>query len=294
MRYLPIAAFVGLGLLWGSDWMLAASLPPEPRLRSLALQYALSALLLLPLAIRHGLSHRRPRSVVNTIITGIGILCLPQLLIFYAREMLAPTISLVALAIVPVLLAMTGRLSITIAVCGLAGVLFLSESGLTISLHQSPWLLLPLSAAGVLAWALAAAEMQLQTLSIVEVLFAQCASAALLLFLASALLEREPLTWSAAAGVGFVINAMLITGGGYLLFYWLLAKYGAGRISTLQWLQPLVATSGAAALMHIRPTWPEYVGAGLIAIATALAFSNTEDAGGVLFEITQSPGTRNR
>ncbi|HMJ22307.1 MAG TPA: hypothetical protein VK513_10380, partial [Terriglobales bacterium] len=62
---------------------------------------------------------------------------------------LAPGVSLVALAMVPVLLAVSGRLSITPAVCGLAGVLFLADQGLDISVRQSLWLLLPLAAAGL-------------------------------------------------------------------------------------------------------------------------------------------------
>jgi drug/metabolite transporter (DMT)-like permease len=51
-----------------------------------------------------------------------------------------------------------GRLMITPAVCGLAGVLFLADQGLDISLRQALWLLLPLAATCLLAWALAGAE----------------------------------------------------------------------------------------------------------------------------------------
>jgi drug/metabolite transporter (DMT)-like permease len=287
MRYLPIAAFLGLSLLWGSEWMLTASLPPQPHLRGLALQYGIGAGLLLPWAIRRRLWLRSLRGVAHVVIVGIGILCLPQLLIFMSKGKLAAGISLIALAMVPVLLAISGRLSITPAVCGLAGVLFLADQGLIISIHQLLWLLFPVAAACFLAWALAAAEKHMREMSIVEALFGQCAVSALLLLIASHLLEHEALTWSATTAMGFAVEAALDVVVGYLLFYWLLSKFGAGRVSTLQWTQPFVATVESAVVMVIRPTWAPIAGAILIVIATVWAFSNRDEAGGVLFEITQ-------
>src|SRR5882757_5417196 len=155
MRYVPIAAFLGLSLLWGSEWILTASLPSQPNLRLLALQYGIAAGLLLPWAIHRRLWGRPLRSLVHVVIVGIGILCLPQILIFIGHGKLPPIVSLIALAAVPVLLAVSGRLMITPAVCGLAGVLLLADQGLGISLRQALWLLFPLAASCILAWALA-------------------------------------------------------------------------------------------------------------------------------------------
>jgi drug/metabolite transporter (DMT)-like permease len=287
MRYLPIAAFLGLSLLWGSEWMLTASLPPQPHLRGLALQYGIAAGLLLPWAIRRRLWLRPLRSVAHVVIVGIGILCLPQLLIFMSNGKLVPGVSLIALAMVPVLLAVSGRLLITPAVCGLAGVLFLADQSFHISMRQSLWLLFPGAAACFLAWALAGAEKHMREMSIVEALFGQCAVSALLLFIASHLLEHEALTWSATTSIGFAVAAALAVVGGYLLFYWLLSKFDAGRVSTLQWTQPFVATVESTVVMAIRPGWAPIAGAILIMIATVWAFSNRDEAGGVLFEITQ-------
>jgi drug/metabolite transporter (DMT)-like permease len=287
MRYLPIAAFLGLSLLWGSEWMLTASLPRQPHLRALALQYAIAAGLLLPWAIHRRLWRRPLRSLVHVVIVGIGMLCLPQILIFMSNGRLPPAVSLVALAAVPVWLAVGGRLVITPAVCGLAGVLFLAEQGLDIPVHQSLWLLLPLAATCLLAWALACAEKVMQEMSIAEALFGQCAVCALSLWIASRLLEREALTWSATSVMGFATPAALMVVCGYLLFYWLLSKFGAGRVSILQWTQPFVATVESAALMAIRPGWALISGGILIVIATVWVFSNRDEAGGVLFEITR-------
>jgi drug/metabolite transporter (DMT)-like permease len=221
------------------------------------------------------------------VIVGIGMLCLPQILIFMSNGRLPPAVSLVALAAVPVWLAVGGRLVITPAVCGLAGVLFLAEQGLDIPVHQSLWLLLPLAATCLLAWALACAEKVMQEMSIAEALFGQCAVCALSLWIASRLLEREALTWSATSVMGFATAAALMVVCGYLLFYWLLSKFGAGRVSILQWTQPFVATVESAALMAIRPGWALISGGILIVIATVWVFSNRDEAGGVLFEITR-------
>lgn len=288
MRYLPLAGFLVLSLLWGSGWVLRASGPSQPPIRSLAIQYGISAVVLLPWVIYRRVWRRPLLSIVNAVIVGIGILCLPQLLIFFSQGRISPTVSLAVLATVPVFLAVSGRLAITTAVGGLAGVLFLLDRGLDMSIRQSLWLLLPLVAAGVLAWALAGAERHLQTISVVEALFGQCAVSALVLFIATQLIEHATVTWSAAAAIGIAINAALSTVCGYLLFYWLLSKSGSGRVSMLQWTQPLVATTESILLLSVRPDWTVILGATLIVIAIVRGFSKGDDNGGVIFEITRS------
>ena len=287
MRYPQVAAFLGLSTLWGSEWILTASVPAQPRLRALALQYAISAVLLLPWAIHRRMWRRPIGSIVNVVIVGINILCFPQILIFISEGRLSPIFSLAALATVPVFLAISGRLEISPAVCGFAGILFLTEHELTLSIRQLPWLLFPVSAACVLSWSLADAEKAMREISLAEALFGQCTISALLLFVASQLLKHEPITWSATAAVGFIVNACLMILCGYLLFYWLLDKSGAGRVSLLQWAQPFVTAVESSILMRIRPDWSAITGAILIVIAIVWVFSNRDDRG-VLFEITQS------
>ena len=287
MRYRTIAGFLGLSLLWGSEWLLTASVPAEPHLRALAIRYGLGAVLLLPCAIRRRIWHRPLRTVGNTFIVGTGMLCLPQILIAVSAGHLSPAITLAAVGAIPVLLAISGRLTITTAVCGLGGVLFLAANGLSIAVRQIPWVLFPLAAAAVLAWALVAAEKHLPEISIVEAMFGQFTISALLLSIASPLLEHETVTWSPTAGLGFAIGTALMTVCGYLLFYWLLGKSGAGRVSMLQWTQPLIATVESVVLVHINPDWSAVAGAILIVLAIVWAFSNWDDQG-VILEITQT------
>ena len=268
--------------------MLAASLPPQPVLLSLAIRYALAALILLPWAVRGRPWQVSLRSIVSAAIIGICILCLPQLLIVLGDRGLPPGLSLLVLAAVPILLAVSGRGTITTGVCGLAGVLFLTGAGLSVSLHQTPWLLLPIGAAVVLAWALTRAEKGVSGLPPAGSLFIQCAIAALLFGAASRLFERQPLDWTASVAIGFAVTAVVTTVCGYLLFYRLLARLGAGKLSVLQWTQTLITTIESAALMRIRPGWESVVGAILIIIAVVQTFSNRDEGPGVILQITQA------
>jgi drug/metabolite transporter (DMT)-like permease len=287
MRHRTIAAFVGLSLLWGSEWILTASLPAQPHLRALAIRYGFSAVLLLPWAIRRRIWRRSLRILGNAVIAGTGILCLPQILIGIGIQHVSPAIAVAAMAAVPVFLAISARLTITTAVWGLGGVLFLVGNGLSIAMRQVPWMLFPLAAMAVLAWGLAAAEKHLPEISVVEAMFGQFVISALLLSIASPLLEHETVTWSATAALGFVIGAAFMTVCGYLLFYWLLGTSGAGRVSILQWTQPLVSTAESVVLLHIRPDWTVVAGAILIVLAIVWAFSNWDNRG-VILEITQT------
>lgn len=288
MRYLPLAVFTGLSLLWGSEWLLTASLPTQPRLHALAIEYAIAAVCLLPWAVRQRFWQHRLRSTGGVVISGVGILCIPQILICVAGRTLSPTISLLAFALVPLFLAISGRLTISLAVCGFAGVVFLADRSLNISAIQLPWLPLPLAAASVLAWSLVAAEKQREVMSIPEALFMQCIASGFLLCIASPMFERETITWSATTIMGFIVQAVMTVICGYLFFYWLLGKRGAGPTSMLQWTQPLIVIGESAALMQPRLLWSDIAGAILIVTASVLAFSNREGDGGVFFEITQA------
>jgi drug/metabolite transporter (DMT)-like permease len=196
-------------------------------------------------------------------------------------------VSVVALSFTPVILAVAGRLAIPIGVSGFAGVLFLVSNSLGFSVTQLPWLVLPASAAVVLAWSLDSAEKRLPQMSVAENVFWSTATAAILLLVCSVLLEPEPVVWSATSVVGFIVCGAIATCCSYLIFYWLLGKLGAARVSMLQWTQPLIASAEGALLMRITPPLVAIAGAILIIFTVAYAFSNRGEFKGVMTEITQ-------
>jgi drug/metabolite transporter (DMT)-like permease len=282
----PAVGFLILSLFWGSEWMLTASFPSPPFLSGFAVRYGLAALLLLPWAVRQSVWRLGARTLSETALVGFGILCLPQLLIWISTPHLPPAVSVIALALVPVLLAVTGRIALGTAMCGLAGILFLTGNGVNVGTREVPWLLLPAAAAAILAWSLVLAEKRLQGATIVETVFVQCLAGAVFFAGCSRAVPAELAKWSVAVVAVSALTAGISMVGGYLLFYALLRQYGAGRISTLQWAQTLVATTESAALLRVRPSWEGYLGAGLIVVGLALALSPDRE-GGVMLEITR-------
>jgi drug/metabolite transporter (DMT)-like permease len=149
-----------------------------------------------------------------------------------------------------------------------------------------PWLLLPTAAAAILAWSLTTAEKWLRGVTIIEIVFVQCWAAAAFFAVCSRAAAPEPMSWSLAAVAVSAVTACVTTVAAYLLFYVLLLRYGAGRISTLQWAQTLIATAESAIFLRIRPSWESYLGALLIVVGLVMALSPDRE-GGVMLEITR-------
>ncbi len=289
-RHLPILAWFALALLWGSEWILIASLPAEPPLLFLSLRYALASLLLLPWAIRSHVWHQSLRQIVNIASVGAGLLALPQIMVVIAAHGISPAWSLLSLAAVPVFLAVGGHGEITTAVCGFAGVVLLVANSLTIHPAQLPWLLCPLGAAMILSFTLAhafAMRQDLRASSLGSVLFVQCVVATVLTAAAAAALERTPLAWSGAVVGGLLGSALIATAVAYIFFYWLLLQLGPEKLGMLQWVQLLVAVAESAMLTRVRPGWEFLAGVLLIGIALRRAFLTSEDERGVMLQITR-------
>jgi drug/metabolite transporter (DMT)-like permease len=288
MRYLPLAAFLGLSFLWGSEWLVTAWSPAQPRVSWLAIQYAVCALLLLPAAVKRRIWRRSGSVLLKTIIAGLGVLCVPQMLLFMGGSRLPQTAALIALALTPVFLAVSGRLAIPTSICGFAGLLFLSNASLNFSTSQWLWLSLPLASAGAIAWSLNTLENQLQKISVPEALFISALFSGIALSVHSHFLEHASIAWGTRSALGLIISSIVPTTCGYLFFYWLVGKAGAGCVSMLQWTQSLVAAAEWALLMRLTPGWMAIAGAILIVGAVWATFSNRNETEGVLFEITQA------
>ena len=289
MRRLPMLAWFALALVWGSEWILSASLPAQPPLLSLSLRYAVASLLLLPWAMRGRLWQMRARDLLSVAMAGAGLLALPQILLTISAHGISPGWSLLALAAVPVLLAVGGHGEIPTAVCGFAGVVFLVANSLTIRPAQLPWLLCPLGGAVILAFTLARAAAlreQLRASALGGALFVQCAVGAVLTAGAARVVERQPMVWSGAQLAGLLGSALIATVATYILFYWLLMQLGSAKLGMLQWLQLLVAVVESAVLTQVRPGWELLAGVLLIGIALRRAWSLPEDERGVMLQIT--------
>ncbi len=270
MRPSSKIGFVALALLWGSEWLLGALLPAPPPLAGLALRYGIASLLLFPFLLHRARRLTFGRALLWPMAIGIGLLCLPQWLIVLSAQHLPGAFPIAALAAVPVLLGAAGRLQLGTALCGFAGVLFLTGAALELSWREVPWLLCALAAAAVLAVSLVLAESKAAGSSVLLLLWSGTTASAMVLVLAAHLVG-EPIIWCTTLVGASVIGAVLMTLGGYGLFFALLPQLGAARLSTLTWAQLLVATVESALIEHIRPTWEAGLGAVLIGAALVLA-----------------------
>jgi drug/metabolite transporter (DMT)-like permease len=224
--------------------------------------------------------------LAETAAIGLGLLCLPQLLITSSASHLYPAVSLLAFAGVPVLLAVAGSIELPTAMCGLAGNWFLIGSGINLHARDLPWLLAPLAAAAVLAGSLLAAEKRVHAWN-ADILFVQCVAAASFFGLSSRVAGEDAVSWSFPLVARSVLSSVLVAALGYLLFYALLRRLGAGKVSTLQWAQTLVTTGEAAFVLRVRPGWEGYLGAALIVTALARALLANRAEEGVMLEITR-------
>ncbi len=285
---LPILAWFVLALLWGSEWMLAASLPAQPALRSLALRYGAAALLLLPWAVR-GRPWRWPLARITAVLaTGVGLLAIPQIVTAVAAQHLAAAWSLLALAAVPLMLAVAGSGEIATAMCGFAGVVFLVANGLTIHLPQAPWLLCPLAGALALTWSLKRVMSLMEAAALPAFLFVQFVVAAMLTGTVSPMLEKRSLAWSSSQAIGFLVEVLFATVAAYILFYFVLRKLGPAKVGMLQWLQLLISFAQSALLTQVRPGWEALLGAALVLIGLSRAFIIPEQDRALMLQITGS------
>jgi drug/metabolite transporter (DMT)-like permease len=76
--------------------------------------------------------------------------------------------------------------------------------------------------------------------------------AALLLFLASLLLERgQPVQWNRSA-LGAVAYLAFVAGApAYAMYFWLLQQMEAYQVGTVQWIEPLVAILESALFLRL-------------------------------------------
>lgn len=286
MRRASVVLWCLLAVLWGSEWMLQAALPAEPPLHSLALRYAFAAVFLLPWALRRRLGRQPRRRLFDIALVGAGLLALPQVLLATALRGIAPAWSLLALAALPILLAVGAAEAISTAVLGFSGVLLLISPSLQIRLAETPWLLLPLAAVLLLAWTLSHAVQRLLHLPFATVLCVQCAVASCITGCAAMALERQGMDWSAAQAGASAAAALGTTVLGYWIFYRLLREAGAMRVGMLQWAQIVLGAGESIVLMHARPGWEAALGAALVCAALLRACRGSDSGRGVMLEIT--------
>jgi len=272
MRPRLIAAFVLLGLIWGSEWLIGRTLETPP-LGLLALRDGMAALVLGALVFMRGVSRPSLRVVTIAAVSGISFAALPAILTIWAAERVSPGLLVVILAMTPLLAAlMEGRASgglLAALVGGIAGTTLLASQGLSFALTQWAGAAALLTDAAMIAASVLWVKRELTDIPVVLLAAIQLASAAVVVALWSFLAEgRSGFDWDrklvwTEVGLALVGSALALP-----LYYRLLRSMESFQLTASQWMVTIVGV--AEALLLVRQTPGLRLLAGAVVLAASL------------------------
>lgn len=248
-------ALVGLGVVWGTTWVAADILAEQaPPLLGAAARFTLAALLCVPVILLKRLKLPRGRVLGVVLILSLTMIVAPFVLLFWARQHLPSATVAVIFAAMPLWVALLApvledrrmpRSAMQAALVGLGAMAL--AMGASISPAQAGSAAVVLLAVACIAGSSLVAHRELRNLHPVVTCSLLLGTAAPLLFLASMGLERgQPVEWNGNAIGALVFLAVPAGAAGYATYFWLLQQLEAYQVTTLQWIEPLVATIESA------------------------------------------------
>ncbi|MGB8536519.1 MAG: DMT family transporter [Acidobacteriaceae bacterium] len=249
-------AFAALGIVWGSTWIavdtLAESVPP---LRGAAVRFLLAALLCLPVIVQKRLSLPRGRALGFVLLLSVTMVVLPSVLVRWAQQHASSVTVTVLFSAMPLLVAMlmpddVPRGALLATVVGLGGIGL--ALGPSISMDQAGGaaiMLVAVASAGVSA-VLVRRELRAVNPLVVTALLS--ATAALLLMVTSMAFERgQTVQWTHNAIASLVFLGLVAGAPAYAAYFWLLQHLDAYKVTTVQWVQPMVAIIETAFILRL-------------------------------------------
>lgn len=315
-RHLPMywrvtAAFVAVGVVWGSAWIPTSALSQAlPGLAAGALRFGLAATVLaiaeVLLRLRAPKGKRSPvgRLLLPSAVLGVTMLGLPYALTVWAAGRVSPGLVALCFGLMPlgVLLfegdeaGLAGQGSaITAVVLGIGGVAMLVAPGISFGWQQAVGVLALLAAMGLGGFSLIYvrglyARGRLRDGDLLTFSAIQLGVASVLLTVLN--MGSEPGTLAPSMKTAALPLALLsigVSGGTLPLLYWMLGRMSAWRAATLQWMSTLVAVAEAAWILHARPAAEGWVGAALVPGVLLWIFlcAQRGGAGAVTLQITK-------
>ena len=266
-------AFAVLGIVWGSTWIAADALAESvPPLRGAAARFLLAALLCLPVVVRKRHNLPRGRALGFVLLLSVTMIVLPFLLVLWAQRHVSSVTVTVLFSAMPLFVAMLrlddvpGR-ALLATVVGLGGVVL--ALGASFSLNQAGGAaiaLLAVASAGASAF-IARRELKAVNPLIVTALLS--ATAGLLLMIASMAFEHgQTAHWTPNAIASLVFLAVVAGAPAYTVYFWLLQHLEAYKVTTVQWVEPLVAIIETAFFLRLGLSFAMI--AGLLVTLTSL------------------------
>ena len=248
--------FAALGIVWGSAWIAADTLAESvPPLHGAAVRFLLAALLCLPVVVQKRLGLPRGRALGFVLLLSVTMVVLPAVLVLWAQRHVSSVTVTVLFSAMPLLVAMlrpddVPRGALLATVVGLGGVVL--ALGPSISVEQAGGaaiMLVAVASAGVSA-VLVRRELRAVNPLVVTALLS--ATAALLLMVTSMAFERgQTVQWTHNAIAPLVFLALVAGAPAYAAYFWLLQHLDAYKVTTVQWVQPMVAIIETAFLLRL-------------------------------------------
>jgi drug/metabolite transporter (DMT)-like permease len=249
-------AFAALGIVWGSRWIatdtLTASVPP---LRGAAVRFLLAALLCLPVIVQKRLSLPRGRALGFVLLLSVTMVVLPSVLVLWAQQLASSVTVTVLFSAMPLLVAMlmpddVPRGALLATVVGLGGMGL--AMGPSISVNQAGGAAIALVAVASTSISVILVRRELRAVNPLVVTALLSATAALLLMVTSMAFERgQTVQWTHNAIAPLVFLALVAGAPAYAAYFWLLQHLDAYKVTTVQWIEPLVAIVEAAFFLHL-------------------------------------------
>lgn len=285
MRWRIPAAYLAVGFLWGSAWLVAASRQSRWAAFLVFLFAALP-----PAAL--SLSTRRWTRIVPSMILGAAMIGFPWLLNLLAADYVSSSIVAVAGALLPLftlLAAGDDAARIPALVAGVGGVALMLSQGLSIFSSGIAGILLILLS---LSWNTFALIYARRTLSVREI-----PASLAIQFLTGAGIAgaygllaphdfRDSISPSALSII--VAEAVLVQLLGMAIYYWLLLRVESWQAASVQWVAILVSVVESAIVFHGRPSGQMYAGAALTFGAILWLFRGGKSTPSLTLEITSS------
>ena len=249
-------AFVALGIVWGSTWIAADTLAESvPSLRGAAVRFLLAALLCLPAVVRKRLSLPRGRALGFVLLLSVTMVVLPSILLLWAQRHVSSVTVAVLLSATPLFVAMltideVPRRALLATVVGLGGIVL--AMGPSFSVNQAEGTAIALLAVASTGTSAVLARRELRAANPLVVTALLSGTAALLFTIASMAFERgQAVQWTHNAIAALVFLAIVAGAPAYATYFWLLQHLEAYKVTTVQWIEPLVAIIETALFLRL-------------------------------------------
>jgi drug/metabolite transporter (DMT)-like permease len=250
------SAFAALGIVWGTTWIAADTLAESvPSLQGAAIRFLLAALLCIPVVVGKRLTLPRGRALGFVLLLSVTMIVLPYVLVLWAQRHVSSVTVTVLFAAMPLFVALlptddVPRGALLATVVGLGGLVL--ALGPSFSLHQAGEAAIAFLAVASTATSAVLARRELKAVHPLVTTALLSGTAALLLFVAGLVFERgQPAQWNHDAIGSMIFLAFVAGAPAYATYFWLLQHLEAYKVTTVQWIEPLVAIIETAFFLRL-------------------------------------------